>query len=223
MSYDVMIQQSSKDIATSREFGLIVQEIAMLEQQVPSIKVKDDAGEVAASEARARVKTCSKQLEEYRKTAKAPYLKINKVIDSMFKPLKEACERMTETLDTQIAPYKSAKIAAAEAAQKQAMEEALTAKEAGVDVSTPAEVKPVTVTDTDSGKTYLRKVKKVEIVDPIKLVKAAMDNRNKVPFDVIQFNESKLRQVAVGDTYKPKQWAKYGVRVYEVDEVATRT
>lgn len=63
----------------------------------------------------------------------------------------------------------------------------------------------------------------MEVVDPIKLVKAAIDGRNNVPFDVLQINEAKLRQIAVGDTYKPRQWAKYGVRVHEVDEVATRT
>ena len=112
---------------------------------------------------------------------------------------------------------------AAEAAQKKAMKEALEAKDSEEGVTTPAEVVVQTVTETESGKTYMRKVTKVEVVDPVKLVKAAVDNRNKVPFNVIQVNDTFLRQVAIGDTYKPKEWAKYGVRVFVEDELATRT
>jgi hypothetical protein len=221
--YEVMLAQTASDVAKEPALTSIIQEIAVLEQIVPSIKVTDEATEATASEARARAKTCVKDMEAMRKMQKAPYKKVADTIDSLYRPLKQSCARMVELLDEQIAPFKRAKIEAAYKAQAKAMQEAIEAKEAGESVPPPAEVSPSATSKTESGQTYIRKVKKVEVVDPVKLVKAAIDNRNQVPFDVIMVNETKLRQVAIGQTYKPKQWAKYGVRVYEEDEVATRT
>lgn len=141
-NYALMIQETAREVATAPALTKIIGEIATLEQVVPTIRVNDEVTEAKASEARARVKTCTKDMERMRTMTGAPYRKMVETINNLFKPLKLSCERMVETLDKQIAPFKAAKVAAAEEAQRLAMAEALVAKQAGEDVSMPAEVKP---------------------------------------------------------------------------------
>lgn len=220
---EIMVRETATEIAGGQEFMTIVAALAQLEQFVPTVKVQDDASKAIASECRARVKTCEKELEAMRKMAGAPYRKMTDTINNLFKPLKAMCAKMVGQLDKEISPYVRKQVEAAEKAQREAYEEALKAQEVDGDESLPAPVKVETTTKTDGGSTFLRRVKKVEVVDVVKLIRAALDNRNKVPFEVVQINEARLKQVAVGDTLKPKQWAKYGVRVYEEDQVTTRT
>ncbi len=221
MSLELMKRETATEISSSEAFLNAINELSYLEQTIPTIKVVDGASQALASETRMSVRNVEKALENMRKLAGAPYRTMQKTINNLFKPLVEACGRMREILDGQLLEYKAQEEARIEAEQKAAMEKEIEAKEAGAEIV--AEVQQFeNVVETDSATTYTTSRKKVEVVDKVKLIKAALDGRNQIPVDVIEVNEAKLRQVATGRMYKPKQWAKYGVRVWKEDSVVQR-
>jgi len=222
-SFDVMKAETVRTVSGSDEFAECVGLLAKLQQIAPKITVVDEGSKAMASETILQVKNTEKRFEELRKTAKAPFLEMGKTIDNVFKPLIAACEGARKSLEGQVLQYNAAARAALELSQKQAMEKEIKARE--VDGEKPPDEYPLFypgVTQTDSGKTFTRTRLKFEVVDEVRLIKAALDKRNQIPLTVATVNESKLRECVNGKLYSIKNWAKYGVRVYEVEEVVAK-
>lgn len=223
MSYEVMKRETASEIGSSEEFMNAVIELAGLKQFVPTIKVKDDAGRALAAETRARVHDLRKSLEAMRKTAKGPYLEMGRVVDNIFKPCLEDCKALADQIDGEYIPYVREQELIFAETQRKAMKAQIEAQNIEETEAKAEMMQPQKVIDTDSGKTFLRDDVEVEVVNEVKLIKSALDGRNTIPKDVIQINESKLRQLCRGNMYSERKWLKYGVKVTKVKKVQSRT
>ena len=223
MSYEVMKRETADQISSSEEFMNGVIELAGLKQLVPTIKVKDEASRAVAAETRAKIQTLKKTFEEMRRSAKGPYLEMGRVVDNIFKPFLEDCKSLNDRIDGEYIPYVREQELVFAEQQKEAMRKQIEAKNAEETIVKAAMMQPGGVIETDSGKTFTRGDVEVEVVNEIKLIKAALDGRNTIPRDVVQINEAKLRQLCRGSMYSEKKWLKYGVRVVKVTKVQTRT
>jgi len=223
MSFELMKAETAKQVSTSKEFMDAVVEVSGLKHFVPTVRVVDAESKVLCAETMARVKKARKQLEAMRQTAKGPYLEMGKTVDRLFKPFLDDCAKMVEQLDGQYVPYVSKEIAEAEKMQKEAMARAIEARNVE-DTEVKAEMmQPSTKVDTDSGQTSVRKTVQFEVVDVLKLIKAAADGRNKLPLDVVGEREPRLRELVNSKKFSKAQWRKWGVKVEEKLGTATRT
>ncbi len=223
MSYELMKQETAREVSTSQEFGDAVVQYAGLQQFVPTVKVKDDTSKAIAAETRAKIQGLKKSFENMRKSAKGPYLTMGKVVDNIFKPFVEGSEGMLQHIDGEYLPYvKEQELVLAET-QKAAMAAQIEASNVGETVVAAEMMTPTNVTETDSGKTFTRDDITVEVVNDVKFIKAVLDGRNTIPMDCITINETKLKQLCRGSMYSEKKWAKYGVKVVKVKKVQTRT
>ncbi len=223
MSYEVMKTETANEISSSQEFMDAVIEISGLKQFVPTIKVRDDSSKALAAETRAKVHNLKKSLESMRKSAKGPYLEMGKVVDKIFKPFLADCGTMLQHIDGEYLPYVAEQEAKYAEEQKRAMAKAIEARNVDETAAKAEMMTPKNTIDTDSGKTMVRDSLTVEVVNEVKLIKAALDGRNTIPLDIISINEAKLRQLCRGDMYSEKRWARYGVKVVKIKKVQTRT
>ena len=223
MSFELMKAETVREVTASQMFMDAVVEVSQLEQYVPTVRVTDEASQALCAETRARIKDSQKQLDAMRATAKAPYRKMGEAIDNLFRPFLDACKKMVEKLDKQYVPYVAKQIAEAEKAQKEAMQQQIEAKNVADTEAKAAMMTPSTTVETDSGQTSVRKLSTFKIVDKLKLIKAAVDGRNKLPLDVVVVNEALVRQLVNGKQFTAAQWKKWGVEVEEKLGVATRT
>ena len=223
MSYELMVKETATEISTSEVFMDAVVELSRLEQFVPTVRVRDDASKAIAAETRAQVKTLEKNLDSMRKSAGAPYLTMTKTVNNLFKPFLASCKKMSEHIDGEYLPYETEQQLVFEETQKAAMKAQIEAQNIGETAVVAEMMQPAGVTDTDSGKTFIRDDIKVTIVNLIKLIKTALDGRNQIPIDIIQINEAKLKQLCRGNMYSVKKWAKYGVKVEKTRKVTTQT
>jgi len=217
-----MKAETAKEVTSSQLFMDAVIEVSQLEQFVPTVRVSDPASKLLCAETMARVKKARDNLDAMRKTAGAPYRKMNEAVNNLFRPFLDACKKMVDKLDKQYIPYVSKEIAEAEQAQKEAMQKAIEARNVE-DTEAKAEMMtPSTTVNTDSGQTIVRKGLTFTIVDKLKLIKAAIDGRNKLPLDVVVANEALVRQLVNGKQFSKEKWKKWGVKVEESHTVATK-
>jgi len=195
VSYEVMKRETADQISSSEEFMNGVIELAGLKQLVPTIKVKDEASRAVAAETRAKIQTLKKTFEEMRRSAKGPYLEMGRVVDNIFKPFLEDCKSLNDRIDGEYIPYVREQELVFAEQQQEAMRKQIEAKNVEETIVKAAMMQPGGVIETDSGKTFTRGDVEVEVVNEIKLIKAALDGRNTIPRDVVQINEAKLRQL----------------------------
>ena len=73
---------------------------------------------------------------------------------------------------------------------------------------------PDNVTKAGGHSVHEREELMVKVLDPVKLIKACVDNRKpKVKMDCIKIDEAALKQNVKAEDVKPAQWLKYGVEV----------
>jgi hypothetical protein len=221
MSFDVIKAETVKQVSGSEEFAFCVGQLARFQTVVPKMRVEDAGTKALASETLVQLMKTEKKFEEMRKSAKGPYFEMGKTIDNLFKPLVETCERMRNELAGRMLEYGQKEREEYEKRQKEAMKAEIVAQGVGEEQPPVQVLPPESVVKTDSGKTFVRKRLKFEVVDGARLIKAALDRRNQIPAAVATVNEAKLRECVNGKLYSIKSWAKYGVRVYEVEEVTT--
>ena len=185
MSFELMKAETVKEVTASQMFMDAVVEVSQLEQYVPNVRVIDSASKALCAETRARVKGAEKSLDEMRKVAGAPYRKMNEAINNLFRPFLDACAKMTKQLDERYTKFVAKEIAEVETSQKEAMQRAIEARNVEDTEMKAAMMTPSTKVDTDSGQTSVRKTMQFEVVDKLKLMKAAADGRNKLPLDVV--------------------------------------
>ena len=211
-SYELLVADTTTKLTTSSEFAQVLSEVAQLRQFVPSVRVQDDGSHALANEVMVRVKKAAKRLEEMRQQAKAPFLQFGKSVDNVFRPLENTCKEMVGMLDGQMLPYAIQKRNAEEEARREA---AIAAQQVTDGPVSPQPKIAVAAVESDSGKTSLVTRKRFTVVDVYKLAKAAMDSRTKVEMGVIQVNERRVQELVDAGIYSEKEWAKYGVKVFE--------
>ena len=221
MSFELMKAETVREVTSSDLFMDAVMRVSQLEQYVPTVRVEDESSKALCAETRAKVKQAEKDLEAMRKTAKAPYFRMGQAIDNLFKPFVESCTKMTRSLDERYTKFVAKEIAEAEKAQKEAMAKEIEARD--VESVEPEKVNVNNSVKTDSGETTVRKGVDFEITNGLKLIKAAIDGRTKLPMDVVQVVEAKVRQLVNGKRFSEAQWRKWGVKIKDKMTVATRT
>jgi len=228
VSYELMKQRTRAEITSSEMFLDAVMEVAKFKQMVPNIRVRDEETRVIAAEVRGQMVKVRNDLETMRKQAGEPYRLMLNTINAMFKPKVEAFKPLLEHVDGEMAVFEeNQKLIYAEE-QKKAAQKQIEASNIAETTVKAEMMTPQTTVDTNSGKTFSREDVEVEIVNPIKFVKAVLDGRNTIPMRDyldrwIASTMTLLKQHARGDMYAPDKWAKYGVKVTKVKKYTTRT
>lgn len=217
--YDLMVQDTTQALVRSGEFTELVMEVARLGQFVPSVRVQDEESNTLANEVLVRVKKAKKRLEEMRKVTKAPFMAFGQSVDNVFRPLADKCGAMITQLDEQMVPY-------AREAMRRVEEARLAGQLAAQELAGDGPVSPLPgilppVVKSDSGTTRIVKRWAFEVVDVVKVIKAAMDSRTKVTMDVVMVNEVRLRELVESGGWSVGQWEKWGVKVWREDRQRT--
>jgi hypothetical protein len=212
------------------EFAQLMQKISAYEVQSANVRVTNDAEYQMATDSLIAVAEVHKALEGMRKEIVSYPNTFRTTVNSMFKGLKERCEKARERLQYHATKYANAK--EAEFAKQQA-EVAAAAPEPSeavdpdmVDAHPPQPPQPPmqSTKGTNGGSVSYREGRpEIEVVNAAKLVRAAVDPRNKVPVDVVQIDMSVLRKSVEGKLMTIKKWEKYGVKVTEKKDMVVRT
>lgn len=222
---DIDLAKEMQIVASRPDFLKLVQEISEYESQVHKVKVKDEETNQAASEALVAVRSTGKDLEDLRKNIVAYPNKVVKTVNDTFRGLKASVDKVSGIIQQEIGGYRRKVEEEARKAAEEAAKQEIQPTEAGEEVKPPIPPPPVNTTKTESGgAVYEVEVMKFEVIDEVKLVKAALDSRSKnVPMGIVQINESALRNAINSKELTPAKWKKYGVKVSFEKEVRTRT
>lgn len=230
----VLNQQLAAEMGQPK-FMELMQKISAYEVQSANVRVTNDAEYQMATDSLVAVAEVGKDLEGIRKGIVAYPNTFTKTVNDTFKGLKERCARSREKLEYQARKYKEKKDA--EFAKQQA-ETAAAAPQApeqnvadadGEQVQTELPLPPAAPlqsTKASDGKgsvSYREGKPKVEIENAVKLVRAAINAKNKIPMDIVQIDQAALRRAVEGDLMTVKQWAKYGVKIVKSQEMVVRT
>lgn len=210
-------------------FMQVIQRVSSFEVPTTNVIVENDEAEKQAVVLVGQVRDVKKELEDLRKGIVTFPNKFVKTMNGMFKDLKDSCERYEKRVLDKIQPFRRKR--EAEVLKKQ-QEAAKTAAEAtqvpeSLDGDVPTlpaapEVPktPDNVTKAGGHAVHERDVTVANVLDPVKLIKAAMDNRKpKVRMGCIIIDEEALVLNVREEDIKPAQWLKYGVEV-KIEKVA---
>jgi len=218
------------------QFMDMMQKISAYEVQSASVRVGSDPEYQMATDSLVAVAEVSKGLEAMRVRIVAYPNTFVKTVNATFKGLKERCLRTRERLEYHAVKYKDKKDA--EFAKQQAEIEAARqaspeANVAEADVDGPVQMTlpeaaptpPMQSTQASEGGSvsYRQGRPKVTVENAVKLIRAALSDKNKVPTDIISIDAAALRKAVESGVMTTKKWASYGVVVEEVKEMVVRT
>ena len=233
MTEDNLALILNKELAvqmSTPHFTELMQKISTYEVQSSNISVVNDAEYQMATDSLVAVAEVGKSLEQMRKEIVSYPNTFVKTVNATFKTLKDKCERARERISHHALKYKAKKDA--EFAKQQA--ELAAAQQAQVqDIDSgeappqpPMQAPPLQSTKATNGKgsvSFRQGRVQFEVINAAKLVRASIDERNRVPSDVISIDAGALRRAIEADLMKDKQWEKYGVKVTRPEEMVVRT
>ena len=232
----VLNQQLAAEMSQP-QFMDMMQKISAYEVQSASVKVNSDTEYQMATDSLIAVAEVGKELEAMRVRIVAYPNTFVKTVNATFKGLKERCLRTRERLEYHAIKYKDKKDA--EFAKQQAEIEAARvetpeANVADADTEGPvqttlpeaAPTPPMQSTQASEGAgsvSYRQGRPKVTVENAVKLIRAALSEKNKVPTDVISIDAAALRKAVEAGLMTTKKWASYGVVVEETKDMVVRT
>lgn len=218
----VMLNQQLAVQLNTPRFTELMQLISTYEVQSSNVRVEDAAQYQQATDSLVAVQKVTKELEGMRKEIVAYPNTFTSTVNATFKGLKERCQRARERLEYHAGNWKrkeDARIAQQQAEQAAAQQAEVAqpvevGDEGAVKPPEPPMPSPTTQATNGQGSVSYRKGKpSVEVVNPAKLIRAAINERNKIPITVINIVMGEVRKAVDEGLYTPKQWEKYGVKV----------
>jgi hypothetical protein len=212
------------------DFMELMQSVSQYEVQSANVRVATDQEYQMAADSLVAVAVVHKALEDMRKDVVAYPNTFTKTVNATFKTLKERCEKTRQRLEYHAGAYKAKKDA--EFAKQQAEADAAALQAPAPVTDADSEVKPPeppapplqSTKATNGGSVSFRQGKpKIEVINSVKLIRAALSIKNKVPAGIIQIDAAALRKAVDEGLYKPKQWEKYGVKITQQEEMVVRT
>jgi len=227
----VVLNQELAVKMSEPQFTALMQNISAYEVQSTNVRVTNDVEYQLGADSLVAIAEVAKSLEHMRKGIVAYPNTFVKTVNDMFRGLKDRCVKTRQRIEYHVVSYKQKKDAAF--AQQQAAEAAAAQEQmqlpldADTDEAPPEPPQPPlqsTKASNGRGSVSYRKGKPtVEVLNPAKLVRASLSEKNKVPTDVISIDAAALRRAVDAGIYTVKQWEKYGVKVTETQETVVRT
>ena len=199
-------------------FLQLVQQISEFEVPSTNVIIESDDDEKRAIELVGQIRDTKKRLNDERLAITTFPRKFVEAVNAMFKGITQMADKQVDRTDKKVRAWRTKK---EEEARKAAEEAAKAAAEASIlpeggDVpelpaapEAPRAYDPVV--RADGVKAFDREEWKIEVVDPVKLIRAAMNARNKVPMAVIKVDEAALKVAVKEGEIKLSFWLKYGV------------
>lgn len=234
---DLMLgQQLHLEVTGNAPLMQMLDNAALIAQQAKNITINSDEDEVKAGDSLKVLRDLDKQIKAECTKIINPRDKFVKSVKGFFKGYTDELKSADGHIKGIIAAYRQWKLEelrkqrekeAAEAAQK-AQEPAEV--EPGAEVA-PVEIDPppppkLDTTSTPGGATvYERELPpKIEVVNFEKLVRAALDGRNKnVTLDVLIPNHERLKELQESLKLTKKQWARMGLEIVKKTTTVVRT
>jgi hypothetical protein len=211
----------------------MMQKISAYEVQSSNIRVTSDEEYQMATDSLIAVAEVTKGLEKMRTGIVAYPNTFTKTVNATFKTLKDRCLRTRERLEYHARKFKEKKdaefakqqeqIAAAAPEASNVIDSDASPEQTQLPLPPTPPMKSTKATDGGGSVSYREGRPKVTVENPVKLIRAAINVKNKVPTDIIQIDAAALRKVVESGLFTPKQWAKYGVVVEKQEEMVVRT
>ena len=211
----------------------MMQRISAYEVQSSNIRVTNNEEYQMATDSLIAVAEVAKGLETMRTGIVAYPNTFTKTVNATFKTLKDRCLRTRERLEYHARKFKDKKDAEF---AKQQVEAAAAAPEPSNVIDSDAApeqtqlplppappMQSTKATDGDGSVSYRESPPQITVENAVKLIRAAINVKNKVPTDVISIDAAALRKAVNEGLYTPKQWAKYGVVIEKKEEMVVRT
>lgn len=224
----ILNQQLAGEMAQPK-FTELMQLISSYEVQSSNVRVTNDAEYQMCVDSLIAVADVEKSLENMRKAIVSYPNVFVKTVNATFKGLKERCGKTRGRLSYPSQKYKTdedAKAMAAAAAQPVQAELPIEVTDGEATVQQEAPTAPMQSVKGVDGKgsvSYRKGPPVIEIVNAAKLVRAALNAKNKISADVIQIDLKVLRGLVDSGVYTLKQWEKYGVKVTETEQQVVRS
>jgi predicted phage tail protein len=226
---DTALSNEVMKVYQREDFMQVIQRVSSFEVPTTNVIVESVEAEKQAVALVGQVRDVKKDLEDLRKGIVTFPNKFVKTVNGMFKDLKDSCERYEKRVLDKIQPFRRKLEAEVRKAQQEAAKAAAEATQVAesLDEDVPSlplapEVPktPSNVTKAGGHAVHEREEVVVNVLDAVKLIKAAIDNRKpKVKMDCITIDTSALKRNVKDEDVKPVQWLKYGVEV-KIEKVA---
>jgi hypothetical protein len=232
----VLNQQLAVELSQP-QFMDMMQKISAYEVQSANVKVTSAEEYQMAADSLVAVAEVGKGLEGMRVRIVAYPNTFVKTVNATFKGLKERCLRTRERLEYHAIKFKDkadAAFAKQQAEIEAAREVTPEANVAEVDVDGPVQMTlpeqapeaPLQSTKASEGAgsvSYRTGRPKVTVENGVKLIRAALSDKNKVPMDVVSIDAGALRKAVEAGVMTTKKWASYGVVIEETKDMVVRT
>ncbi len=229
---DTALNKEVMKVYQREDFMGVIQRVSSFEVPTTNVIVESDDAEKQAVVLVGQVRDVKKDLEDLRKGIVTFPNKFVKTVNGMFKDLKDSCERYEKRVLDKIQPFRRKREAEVLKKQQEALKEAAEATQVPESLdgdvptlpSAPEVPKtPSNVTKAGGHAVHEREETVVNVLDAVKLIKAAIDNRKpKVKMDCISVDEAALKRNIKDEDVKPAQWLKYGVEVKIVKTAVVR-
>ncbi len=220
---DTALSNEVMKVYQREDFMQVIQRVSSFEVPTTNVIVENDEAEKQAVMLVGQVRDVKKDLESLKKDIITFPNKFVKTIRGMFKDLEVSCERYEKRVLDKIQPFRRKREADVLKKQQEALKEVAESTQVptSLDKDVPTlplapEVPktPSNVTKAGGHAVHEREDLVVSVVDAVKLIKAAIDNRKpKVKMDCITVDEAALKRNIKDEDVKPAQWLKYGVEV----------
>jgi hypothetical protein len=217
----VQVSKELVRVQSRPSFLALMQKVSEFEVPTTNVRVTNDSEEATAVELVGKIRAAKKALNDERLSITTFPRKFIEAVNGMFKGIGEMAERQIDRTDKQVRKYRDWKEAearkAAEEAAKRAAEQTIAPECEGIEPPCLPKGEELPkyepITRANGQKAYDREYWVVEVVDPVKLMRAALNKRSsKVPMAVVSIDDRELRKAVESGELKPKEWMKYGVK-----------
>lgn len=217
----VQVSKELVRVQSRPSFLALMHRLSEFEVSTTNVRVTNDAEEVAAVELIGEIRRTLKEAKDERLSITMFPRKFNEAVNAMFRVVEDMGKRQIDRTDKPVRKYRDWKEAearkAAEEAAKRAAEATISPECEGIEPPCLPKGEELPkyepITRANGQKAYDREYWVVEVVDPVKLMRAALNKRSsKVPMAIVGIDDRELRKAVESGELKPKEWMKYGVK-----------